>query len=214
MSLPEVYLRAAAGDIDQMPSTEVEAALRRVKERRNARTQIERLQQENELASLDLERAAYQLAGEAEEKGDLRSAARWYTAAALNDFADASLKLGRVLDALAEKHTHTHAEGYPATYLVSEACRWYSDALGAGEPGAEELLVNLTDRLGTSPKNPDAAATVEPSPQPSGRLQPLRPPSSRMATDPGRTPAPEPQAPSGSPKNAHSNYPLKVPGQS
>jgi hypothetical protein len=212
MSLPEVYLRAAADDIDQMASTEVEAALRRVKERRNTRTQIEKLQQEDELASLDLVQAAYELAVTAEFQGDLRSATRWYTAAALNDFADASLRLGRVLDELAEKHA-LDQEGYSAKYLVSEACRWYSDALGAGWAEAEDLLVKLTDRLGKSPKDPDAAAPAESGPPSGRRLQPLHPPSSGMAGDPSRVPATEPQAPAGL-QDTYRNYPLKVLDQS
>jgi len=212
MSWPEIYLRAAADDIDQMASTEVEAALRRVKERRNTRTQIEKLQHENELASLDLDQAAYELAVKAELQGDLRSATRWYTAAALNDFADASLRLGRVLDELAEKHA-LNQEGYSAKYLVSEACRWYSDALGAGWAEAEDLLVKLTDRLGKSPKDPGAVAPAESAPPSGRRLKPLLSPPSRMAGGPGCVPATEPQAPAGL-QDTYRTYPLKVLDQS
>lgn len=164
MSTPEIPLHEAAEAIGQMSSTDIQQALRNLKEKRNARSQMEMLRQQDELASLELDEAAYQLASEAEAKGDLPRAAQWYTAAALNDFGDASLRLAKVLDALAEKHLRARGAN-PATReeldLVSEACRWYSDALVAGEAEAQELLEKLIDRhLGksrTSSVRPQAA---------------------------------------------------------
>lgn len=194
MSLPEIHLRAAAGAIDQMSRTDLERALAQLKERRRARTQMEVLQ-ETEMASIDLEQAAYRLASEEEAKGNLSSAARWYTAAAINDFADASLKLARILDALAEKHLHAR-EGNPATReeldLVSEACRWYSDALAAGETEAEELLDNLIDRhLGRSRTNATAAGAVKPGPQSGSGPQEVRAPSGPKPVSPDPVPGVE-----------------------
>lgn len=177
MTVPEIHLRAAANAIGQMPATELERALAQLHERRNARTQMEMLLQQTELASLDLDQAAYQLASEAEAKGDLSRAAHWYTAAALNDVSDASLRLAKILDALAEKHLNAQ-NGKPATReeldLVSEACRWYADALAAGESEADELLENLIERhLGKSRRSAAHVGTVKP---------PLKPPSARAAT--------------------------------
>lgn len=196
MSMPEIHLRAAAAAIDQMSGPERQQALRQLKERRNTRTQMEMLRQQTELASLDLDQAAYQLASEAEAKGDLARAAHWYTAAALNDFSDASLKLAMILDALAEKHLDAR-DGNPATReeldLVSEACRWYSDALAAGETKAYELLEKLIDRhLGKSRRSATRAGGVKPGVPPSSSRQQLQPPSDRTTGATGSTPAADP----------------------
>lgn len=157
MNVPEVYLRAAARAIDQMPGTDLQLSFTELTARRNARTQMEILQQQAELASLDLDEAAYELASEAEAQGDLPRAAHWYSAAALNDFADASLKLAKVLDALAEGQLDAR-NGGPATReeldLFSEACTWYGNAIAAGETEADELLEKLIERhFGRSRRN-------------------------------------------------------------
>jgi TPR repeat protein len=177
MIMPEIQLRAAASAIDQMPAAELQQALVRLHERREARTKMEVLLQRTELASLDLDQAAYQLASEAEAKGDLARAAHWYTAAALNDFGDAPLRLASILDALAGTHL-TAQDGKPATReeldLVSEACRWYADAVTAGEFEADELLENLIERhLGKSRRVTDRTGAARPGGQPGG----ARPPS-------------------------------------
>jgi TPR repeat protein len=182
VSIPEIHLRAAASAIDRMSSAELQQVRRKLKEKRNARTQMEVLQAQNELASLELDHAAYQLASEAESKGDLARAARWYTAAALNDFSDASLRLARILDALAEKHLRTQG-GDPATReelnLVTEACRWYSDAILAGETEAYELLEALLERHFGQPRTGVIrTGAVQPDAQPSGPPQ-----QPRLATD-------------------------------
>jgi TPR repeat protein len=189
MSIPEVHLRAAAGSIDQMPSTELQRALRQLKERRNARTQLEVLHQQTELASLDVgDEAAYQLACEAEDKGDLARAAQWYMAAALNDFGDASLKLAMIFDALAEKQFNAQG-GNPGTReeldLFSEACRWYADALAAGEAEADELLEKLIDRhFGRSRPSPTGPSAHPPQERSGSALQHQRPLSDRMTPGP------------------------------
>jgi hypothetical protein len=197
MSSPEIHLRASAGAIDQMPSTDLERALRQLKARRNARTQMEVLHQQTELDAIELEQAAYQLAGEAEAKGDLLGAARWYTAAAINDFAGASLKLARIFDALAEQHLHAQEGNLPTREelnLVHEACRWYTDALAAGEVEINDLerLDTLIDRhLGSSRRNAAGVVAVMPGPQPSSAPQQLTPSSGRITAGPDHVPAAE-----------------------
>jgi hypothetical protein len=191
VNLPEIHLRTAAGAIDGMSNTELQQALRKLKQRRNARTPMEVALQQTELASFELEQAAYQLAGDAEAKGDLSGAARWYTAAASNDFGDASLRLAKILDALAERHLQAR-DGKLATreerHLVTEACRWYSDALAAGELEADELLEKLMDRhFGKSRRSTAPGGAVQPGSQPSTAPQ-LHPPSNCPAGGPDRVP--------------------------
>lgn len=170
MSMPEIQLRAAGAAIDRMPDAELRGAFRQLNERRNARTPMEVLRQQDELGSLGLHQAAYQLAGEAADRGELTRAAHWYTAAALNDYGDAALKLAIVLDALAKAHLDARGSA-PATReeldLLSEACRWYSDALAAGEVEADELLEELIDRhLGKSRPARQPAGPARPGPRP------------------------------------------------
>jgi TPR repeat protein len=189
MSIPEVHLRAAAGAIDQMPSAELQRALGQLKDLRNARTQMEVLHQQTELSSLDVgDEAAYQLAAEAEDKGDLARAAQWYMAAALNDFGNASLKLAMIFDALAEKQLNSQG-GNPGTReeldLFSEACRWYADALAAGEAEADELLEKLIDRhFGRSRTTPTSPGAHPPQELSGSAPQQQRPLSDRMTPGP------------------------------
>jgi TPR repeat protein len=179
MSLPEIHLRAAARTIDQMPATDLQRAFRELKERRDARTQMEVLQQQTELASLDLDEAAYELASEAEAQNDLARAAHWYGAAALNDFADASLRLAKIFDALAEEHLNAR-DGAPGTReeldLFSEACTWYGNAIAAGETEADELLEKLIERhFSRSRRNGARAGSVGPQARQRAAEQPGSP---------------------------------------
>jgi hypothetical protein len=213
MSLHQMHLRKAAGAIDEMPSTDLERALTEMKERRNARTRMEVLQQQTELEGLELEQAAYQLASDAEAKGDLLCAARWYTAAAINDFAGASLKLAMIFDALAEQHLHAR-EGSLATReeldLVHEACRWYTDALAAGEMSMNdlELLDKLIERhLGSSRRNAAGVTAVKPGPRAGRTPRQLTPRPGRSTAGPDRVPAAGPHH-ANSLKNAASDYPV------
>jgi hypothetical protein len=191
MNLSEVNLRAAADGIDQMSGTEVQLALRQLKQRRSARSQLEVLQQ-TELASFDLEEAAYQLASEAEAQGDLQRAARWYTAAAINDFSDAALRLARVLDAMAGKLLHEQGGTRSARedVLVAEACHWYAEALAAGETDAEDYLDSLVERhLGRARRSTAAGGDAQPPPpSDSARQGPGR--RRRGGASPGTQPPP------------------------
>jgi TPR repeat protein len=195
MNVPEFHLRASARDINRMSTTDLDYALRQLKERRGSRSQWEELQQEDP-CSLELEQAAYQLAGEAEAKGDLVHAARWYTAAAINDFADASLRLAKTLDALADEHLRLRADNQVApderyvAALITEACRWYSEAHAAGETEAEDLLDRLTYRIDLIRRCSIRSESAGPGPRP--KLRPL----------PDGTAAPEPHPASDSPHDA------------
>ena len=172
MSIPEIHLRAAARAIDDMSGTDLRRAFTELTARRDGRTQMEALQQQAELASLDLDEAAYELASEAQAQGDLARAAHWYSAAALNDFADASLKLAKVLDALAREHLDDR-DGGPATReeldLFSEACTWYGNAIAAGETEADELLEKLIERhFGRARRNAGRAGKAKSQARPLG----------------------------------------------
>jgi hypothetical protein len=147
--ITEDDLRVAADTIDQTSDAELRRRFHQLKAAREARTQLEVLRQQAQLDSLELDQAAYKLAQQAEDDDDLPSAAHWYRVAAINDFADAQLKLARVLDALAGKHL-TKPESQVATRqemdLVSEAARWYAAAYAAGDIEAAEHMDNLIAR--------------------------------------------------------------------
>jgi hypothetical protein len=147
--ITEDDLRAAAETIDQTSDAAVQRKLNQLKEARKARTSLEVLRQQAELDSLELDQAAYQLASQSADDGDLPSAAHWYRVAAINDFGDSPLKLAKVLDSLAATYL-TKPESRMATReemdLVSEAARWYAAAYAAGDIEAAELLDNLVAR--------------------------------------------------------------------
>ena len=109
-------------------------------------SQREILRQQERLHSLELDEAAYQAAAKAQDCGDLPEAARWYRVAAINDFAEASLKLAKVLDSLAAGY-RTRLESRTARQeemaLVTEAARWYVEAYATGHIEAAELLDKL-----------------------------------------------------------------------
>jgi hypothetical protein len=156
-------LRAAADTIGQMPDTELQYKLRQLKEARKARTPHEVLRQQAELDSLELDEAAYTLAEQAHQAGNLPEAARWYRVGAINDFAEASLKLAVVLDSLAAKYLFgpdSPAATREELGLVSEAALWYSRAFASGEIEAAELLDNLIARHDRQPRATFMVASV------------------------------------------------------
>jgi TPR repeat protein len=206
--LPEIHLRAAARAIDQMPDTDLKQAFSELQARRDRRTQMEILQQQADLASLDLDEAAYELASEAEAQGDLARAAHWYGAAALNDFADASLKVAKIFDALAGEHLNAR-DGAPRTReeldLFSEACTWYGNAIAAGETEADELLEKLIERhFGRARRNGARVGKTKPQARPraveqrnlSSGTDGKTDPASARADERRQKPAPVQQAPS------------------
>ena len=147
--ITEDQLRTAAGTINDMSEAELRHKFRQMRARLGGRTPHEALRQQSELDSLELDEAAYRLAARAEEAGDLATAARWYRAAALNDFADAALRLAAVLHAQAERDPaapDSQGETRAELHLVTEAARWYIAAFAAGDVEAEEFLENLLSR--------------------------------------------------------------------
>ena len=129
------------------------------------RSAFERSRHLAELDSLDLDWAAYQLACQHDDAGDLTAAARWYGMGAANDFADAALRLGKVLEALATQRAAVTGPGYYTAQreelaLVSDAARWYAEAYGAGHSEAAERLDDMISNHDT--RRPRAAAPAAP----------------------------------------------------
>jgi hypothetical protein len=142
----EDALRDAAHAIGQMPETDLQSKFAQLQEARKARTEREVLRQQVEADSVELDEAAYQAAVKNEEAGDLRTAARWYRAAAENDFPGASLGLANVLDALAAEH-HSRGETSAEEAVNEDAREWAAIAFAAGEIGASRLMEELDARL-------------------------------------------------------------------
>lgn len=128
--VPDV-LSAAARTIGQMPEEAVQSKFAQLQQMRKARTEREIIRQQAETDSLEGDEAAYQ-AGLMHEKSDLKKAARWYRVAAVNDFPEASLKLAKVLAALAVDH-RARGEDQAAEALLEEASDWWVKACAAGE---------------------------------------------------------------------------------
>jgi hypothetical protein len=141
---PEDALRAAARTIGQMQEADIQRKFAELQEARKARTRREILRQQTD--SLEGDEAAYQAALKHEEDGDLKTAARWYSEAADHDFPGASLRLARVLDALAAEQ-HARGENQAAEALNEEALEWCAKAFAAGEAGASEFIEEFDARL-------------------------------------------------------------------
>jgi len=159
-------LRAAAATIGQMSDTELQCKLSQLKKARKARTPREIYRQQDELGSLELDQAAYKLASQAHADGNLSEAARWYRVGAINDFADAPLKLAMVLDSLAARYL-AGAESPAATRedlgLVTEAANWYLAAFLVGDLEALDPLDSLIARLDGQARAAHVIATADDS---------------------------------------------------
>jgi hypothetical protein len=140
-------LRAAARTIGQMPEADIRRKFAQLQEARKARSQHEILRQQAELDSLELDEAAYQAGVKSEEDGDIRTAARWYHAAAVSDFPGASLRFASVLDALAAEYGTSAGESQLRTAMIMDALEWCAKAFAAGEDGAGDLIETLTAHL-------------------------------------------------------------------
>jgi hypothetical protein len=106
-----------------MPGTAVRDKLRQLEEEHRQRSNFDGARRTVELETIELDWGAYDLARQYEETGNLAKAAKWYRLAAANDFSDAALRLGRVLDQRASQ-----ASQREELALVAEAARWYIDA--------------------------------------------------------------------------------------
>jgi hypothetical protein len=154
----EDALDAAARTIGQMPEADIQRRFARLQAARKARGHREIRRQNAEIDTLELEEAAFQAGLNSEEDGDLREAARWYHAAAVNDFPEASLRLAEVLTALAAEYG-TGAESRPEEAIIGDALEWCAKAFAAGEIGAAELIEKLNDRLDPVHSQTQPAAT-------------------------------------------------------
>jgi hypothetical protein len=147
--VPDV-LSAAARTIGEMPKEAVQSKFAQLQQTRRALTEREIIRQQAEADSIEGDEAAYQ-AGLMHEKSDLKKAARWYRVAAVNDFPEASLKLAKVLAALAVDH-RARGEEQAAEALIEEASDWWVKACAAGEFAEGEaedfdLMEELNARL-------------------------------------------------------------------
>ncbi len=163
-------LAAAAASITSMPGTEIGHQLEELEAAYRQRSTLTCARHQAELDSLDLDWAVYQLASQDEGAGDLAAAARWYKMAAANDFADAALRLGCVLEVLAAQlaastGSRHHAAQREELTLVTEAARWYAEAYGAGHPEAAGRLDDMISRHDTRHPRPPGPA------QPAGPAQ-------------------------------------------
>ncbi|HEU5416632.1 MAG TPA: hypothetical protein VFV41_02990 [Streptosporangiaceae bacterium] len=150
-------LAAAAAAIAAMPEAAIAGRLAALEAEHRGRSALASAQLRATLDCLELDWAAYELARQHDEAGRPDEAARWYRLAAANDFADAPVRLGRVLEMLAERAA---GDRRAELALVSEAARWYVEAYGAGHPEAAERLDGMIgDRAGRRrpPAEPPAA---------------------------------------------------------
>jgi hypothetical protein len=144
-------LASAAAKMASMPDADLRLAMDRLDGEDRQRTGLQRARHSVAVESVNLDWGAYELACHYDDAGDLEAAARWYRAAAANDFADAALRLGCVLDMLASRCAATVSPGYSSSegeslVLVSEAARWYADAYAAGYSEAAERLDGMISR--------------------------------------------------------------------
>lgn len=164
--ITEDELHAAAGTIDDMPPAELRRKFAQLKDVRANRTKRQTLRQQAELDSMELDEAAYRLGSQAQQDGDLLTAVRWLRAAALNDFADAPLRLAKAFDSLARQrlaNTGTTSATHDELHLVIQAARWYLVALAAGDIEADELLEVLLARHDPSRRGPGPAVDGTPA---------------------------------------------------
>jgi hypothetical protein len=160
-------LATAATSIGSMPEDSVTEHLGQLEAAHRRRDSLAAARHQSEVDSLDLDWAAYQLACQHDDAGDLAAAARCYRMAAANDFADAALRLGTVLEMLADQRAASTEPGYYASQreqlaLVSDAARWYAEAYAAGHPEAAERLDGMISRHDT--RNPHARDQVMKAP--------------------------------------------------
>jgi TPR repeat protein len=151
-------LGSAARTIGQMHEDAVQSKFAQLQQMRRARTEREIIRQQAEADSLEGDEAAYQ-AGLVHEESDLKKAARWYRAAAVNDFPGASLKLAKVLAMQAEEH-YARGETHTGEALIEEASDWCVKACAAGElvEGETEpfdLMEELNARLDPDFRKPE-----------------------------------------------------------
>jgi hypothetical protein len=167
--ISEEDLALAAAAIRHMPKAELAQRLSELEAERQRRSDFSAATQESDFDSTQLDEAAYRLAGQYRADGKLTEAARWYRTAALNDYADAALQLGYVLECLAERYIEI--PGNPQVIrdeltLVEDASHWYVEALGAGyfEEAAARLDIVVSRHNPNRPRPAPGTPVAMPAP--------------------------------------------------
>ncbi|HEX2315377.1 MAG TPA: hypothetical protein VHJ17_16660 [Thermomonospora sp.] len=167
MRVDRLLARAAAG-IAAMPEEEFAVGLERLEAEaaRRRADDLARARQAAFLDTLDLERAAYELGRRYDREGDARGAARWYRVAARHDHADAALRLGGVLDTMAERYGAEDGSPQGRRHelrLIGEAARAYAEAYAAGHPEAADRLDRMLASFGRRRRVPSRGTTTRES---------------------------------------------------
>lgn len=173
MSLDDV-LTAAATAIAGLPQPDLPISLGQLETEyhRRLRDDLARAKHAAFLDSLDHELAAYELGLRNDNEGNLGEAARWYRVAAKSDHADAALRLGQVLDLLADRcaardggGTDSYSIRREELHLISEAAQAYAEAYSAGYVEAadkiDEMLAAFARRQNLPPAVPAPFSPAE-----------------------------------------------------
>lgn len=150
-------LSSMAGTMGEAPVTELRLKFELLQMKRDARDPREVMRQHDELQATAFEQSAYEYASEVHARGDLHAAAYHYRLAAVNDFADAPLRLAQVLDATAAQYLSrpaTQRSKHEELSLVTDAAHWYLVAYVAGDLEADEVASLLDDLLTRHPTCP------------------------------------------------------------
>ncbi len=144
-------LAAAGASIASMPDAELTQHLNTLEAAYRRRGGLAGARHRAEVDSIGLDWAAYQLACQHDDAGDLPQAAHWYRMAAANDFADSAYRLGTALEMLAAQRAASakpgsHMSEREELTLVSESARWYAEAYAAGHPEAADRLDGMISR--------------------------------------------------------------------
>jgi hypothetical protein len=174
--ISEEDLIAAAATVRSMSQTVLDQRLTELEAERQRRSDFSTASQDADLDSTQLDEAAYQLARQYHADGKLAAAARWYRTAALNDYADAALQLGYVLEGLAENYLNSPLSAAVVRdelNLVIDAAQWYAEALGAGyfEEAAERLDWLIPRHDPNRPRPAPCEPVARPAPCDQGGLQ-------------------------------------------
>ncbi|MFI0480650.1 hypothetical protein [Actinomadura sp. 9N215] len=155
----DAMLAAAASAIARMPEAEFAVGYGRLQEeiRRQQFDDIASARHAAFVDSLDLDRAAYELARLHDADGNLGEAARWYRVAARSDHADAALRLGRTLDLLADRCAATgpYSAQREELHLITEAAQAYAEAYAAGYTEAADRIDEMLAAFTCRQRSPD-----------------------------------------------------------
>jgi tetratricopeptide (TPR) repeat protein len=162
-------LAAYASQIPRTPRAELVAGLAALEEEyeRRRHDDLARARAAAFLESLDMEEAAYDLGRRHAAEGNLEEAVRWYGKAARSDHGDAALRLGEVLEVLAERARAEPSASYSRRreelYLIREAAHAYAEAYAAGYLEAADKVDRMLADLHSRERTPETAGVAEPA---------------------------------------------------